>query len=118
MRPEELKQYEDMANDYRYDGSVFKPVVVKLLAEVRNLEAECEMLAEIMPDCPVKYGASVWCMRRCPVWERHDINGPDYYCTTAERREYARKEVERYEKDRVRREQAGGVETKDTPVGT
>ena len=33
---EQLQRYEDMATDYRYDGSVFKPVVIELIAEVRR----------------------------------------------------------------------------------
>lgn len=37
---EQLQQYKAMANDYRYDGSVFKPIVVTLIAEVRRLKAQ------------------------------------------------------------------------------
>lgn len=143
MSPEELEACERVISGRLYDGTYVKRIVLKLIKEVRRLdawnkhilyqwdgsvkeltdyisklEAECDMLAELMPDCPVKYGASVWCRRSCPVWGRHDDDGPDYYCTTAERREYARKEIERDEEDRVRREQDGGDETKDTSVGT
>lgn len=48
MSPEELKQYEDMANDYRYADSIFKPVVLKLLDEIRWLREYDEIMRNKM----------------------------------------------------------------------
>lgn len=79
-------------------------------AVIDDLEEECEMLAELMPDCPVSYGGSVWCRRLCPVFGRHD-DEENYYCTTAERREFARKEIERDKEYRVRNERVGETDT-------
>lgn len=94
MSPDELAQYEAMVDDYRYADSIFKPVVAKLVGEVRTLSAMTDWLADIADyHCGQD---SKYCMRRCPLKSK-DFRTGDVWCSTETTpelwREAARKAV-------------------------
>lgn len=53
---EQLQNFEGMAKELLYDGSLLKPVVYHLIAEVRGLEKEASWLERIL---------MTWCIKSC-----------------------------------------------------